>query len=396
MNFRSHLEIHFHDQDVGSVLLESTGGEDEQFGEVLLFCAFAARQMTNLGGGPITDSLAGLLAQVPGHLPEIASHDPEGGPHLVAYQGHKGRKGFSGDLDATERGVNFQLHLHGFGVLGRGVGYYAPTSVLLLLRYLALRRDGDARYANWLGAAAGLCGQAALDGELSGLNQIETALRCTGGAMVAIDAETGVDSEAADESATPYELDDDIVASLRAAGRGLTAEDLLDLFGPGGSSISFDRLDQSTRRAFHMVVEQQAAIFARKFPAAVPTDRREFLRDVGKGVFDGYIVVRRLLGTHRDDVTVVESPDTIEETTDQIWQMQRRIRPGMALVEAGELVSHFLSAWADHHSTVGPYGAADDPEEAAALLYVAVMNGVALALAEAMSTQGRPCPESNF
>ena len=50
MNINSRLEINFHQQDEVSVFLENTtSGREEKFGEILLFCCVALRNIVNFG-----------------------------------------------------------------------------------------------------------------------------------------------------------------------------------------------------------------------------------------------------------------------------------------------------------------------------------------------------------
>src|SRR5207253_6031495 len=68
-------------------------------------------------------------------------------------RGRAGRKGFTCTLRPDKR-ASFKLNAHGFGMMGAGVGYYAPTSTLALLYYLLNRRKDDATYQRALAATA--------------------------------------------------------------------------------------------------------------------------------------------------------------------------------------------------------------------------------------------------
>ena len=181
MNVGMRFEIHFHQQDEASVFLESSSsGDDERFGEVLLASFFTARMLANLGPThPSANSLAYLLGELDGNLEELADHEAADGARLTQYQGSKGRKGFRGTLIARDENLNFQMHPWGFGMFGRGIGYYAPNSVVLLLRHLARRRRRDDEYVGALEEALELVADAWTAGRVTVANQHKVAMTAT-------------------------------------------------------------------------------------------------------------------------------------------------------------------------------------------------------------------------
>lgn len=187
MNIGMNLEIHFHQQDEASVYLESNAsGEDEKFGEILLFCCVVLRQMANLGiHHPIASSLATLVMQVSDNLTELVEYEHEIDVKLVEYKGSHGRKRFEAILKYSDTSFNFKFKPKGFGLLARGVGYYAPVSVMILLRYLAKRRIEDQDFILSLSQAAKRCGEVYsgghyISGQLSVLTQSQIALMIAG------------------------------------------------------------------------------------------------------------------------------------------------------------------------------------------------------------------------
>lgn len=180
MNFGVRIEIDFHQQDEASIFLETTAPEeDAKFAELLIFCLMAARQMFNLscGGDPGGSAKSLAYALTKAHdmiLPAIYSIAPNAAK-LIAYAGSPGRKRFVGRLTFSETNFNFQMDAKGFGILGRGVAYYAPISVVLLLEYLGKRRLNDQKYLNSLLGAAVACGEAFLMNKITLQSQHKVA-----------------------------------------------------------------------------------------------------------------------------------------------------------------------------------------------------------------------------
>lgn len=139
-----HLEIHFHQQEEGSVFLESNivKNKEEEYAHILLLTNYIWRNLSNLElepSGMLNSELAQLSSGGKELLKEINRNSNK--PKLVDYKGTKGRKRFTANLDykSAEYIGNFQLHTKGFGLLGHGISYYAPVSVILLIKYLSKR-----------------------------------------------------------------------------------------------------------------------------------------------------------------------------------------------------------------------------------------------------------------
>ena len=182
MEIHSILEVHFHDMDRASCFHETTAtGSKQQFGEILHFCAFSARQIVNIANHPQGDQ-AGYMLQLldgdPGGVRAIAERGRVSDLALVEYPGSRGKKRFETSMDMTEKRFRFNLKAKGFGFLGRGLGYYAPSSISVLLMYLGQRNLDDEKYLTGLAQAATLLGQAQLGGRLGLRNQNEVAWMC--------------------------------------------------------------------------------------------------------------------------------------------------------------------------------------------------------------------------
>ena len=172
------LAIDFFSEDSAEVLVTPAVDDDLQRQlELLLFCLYVARQSVNLGwpaAGAVDQALL-PIASSPDRLLELAD-DGLGGLAVRPHSGAKGKgfiallscgPGFDfGSLDqipddeaawlqtAQALGVNFSFSSHGFGVLGRGVNYYAPASVLVVLTELARRRRDEPEFLDRLAYAA--------------------------------------------------------------------------------------------------------------------------------------------------------------------------------------------------------------------------------------------------
>jgi hypothetical protein len=170
-SLRVSVEIHFHEQEKASVFIESNCSDEMlKFGEIGLFSSFCIRQFSNLGVHAVTDQTATMLTTVPEVIQHLASGQVTGGFELVPYPGYKGRKVFEGQFDFTGSGPRFDMKARGFGWFSRGMGYYAPVSLVVILRYLAQKRRADMVYLMSLGYAAVLCGEFHLSRRITLLN----------------------------------------------------------------------------------------------------------------------------------------------------------------------------------------------------------------------------------
>jgi hypothetical protein len=179
------LEIWFPDQDRVSVFLESSFAdeEDEEMHEVMLFALFAARQIANFGGDATAQSLSWALTALDEDAPLRSAMEKLDGVALVPPSSGGGRKGFKAEYRLSKRGF-FKVKPKGFGMLGSGVGYYAPTSTIALLAYLLGRRESSqARRA--LALAANFVGMAGLSGEIGARSQAHVAMQAASAAWAA-------------------------------------------------------------------------------------------------------------------------------------------------------------------------------------------------------------------
>lgn len=191
------LEVWFAQPNEVSVFLESSysDADEERFYETCLFALYAARQVANLRGDA---SLAYVLASTDTSNPLPQTLERLDEVRVVAPQTAGGRKGFTCELRPEKRAF-FKLHQHGFGMLGKGAGYYAPTSTLALLYWLLDRRKDDPLYQRALAAAA----------ENVGILGSRGAITVTSQASLAMEAATAAWAEAREALGIVEESEDD-------------------------------------------------------------------------------------------------------------------------------------------------------------------------------------------
>jgi hypothetical protein len=171
------LEVWFPQQEEVTVFLESTFSdlEEERFSEIWLFALYAARQIASTGGATAS-SLSGVLGTIDEQAPLVQVEQLLGDVVVTSPTQGGGRRGFTAELRPDRRGF-FKLHARGFGLMGQGVGYYAPTSTLALLTWLLRRRVDDPSYQLALATAAQCIGYNGGRGEITLTSQAEVAMQ---------------------------------------------------------------------------------------------------------------------------------------------------------------------------------------------------------------------------
>jgi hypothetical protein len=102
------------------------------------------------------------------------------------YHGGGGQKQFISSMELRDKSiVGFELQPKGFGILGKGINYYAPMSVILTFKYLYSLHDvwlhddwvpKNSRFRKMLIKATNLCGNAFLQGRITTLSQLSLPL----------------------------------------------------------------------------------------------------------------------------------------------------------------------------------------------------------------------------
>ena len=166
MRDKAIAEVHFHDKHTVSCVVDTkAAGREGMADEMLIWTCLANRQMTNMGrdGGE-------LAMYLRSQQPLRDSVIGEGIPTLIDHQ-KRAKKRFVCRLLPHGAGYQFKLSMKGFGgILGIDLGYYCPTSVAVLLRYLALRRGDDQWYADCLNCLCSITGSAYLAGTIDRRN----------------------------------------------------------------------------------------------------------------------------------------------------------------------------------------------------------------------------------
>jgi len=178
MEIAFNLEIHFHSPKEGSVFLEGNcAGDMEKFGEILLFNCYFLRQIVNFGNDQlIVNSILSVFMDFILDLPSITEHSNPDLPKLIMYKGTAGRKRFLAKLRYKDNQMKFNFKTKGFGLLARGIGYYSPSSIYLLLKHLVSRRIDDEDYIYNLSDSIKKCIGTVINQQLNIMNQHTIAL----------------------------------------------------------------------------------------------------------------------------------------------------------------------------------------------------------------------------
>ncbi|MCC6696847.1 MAG: hypothetical protein IT365_14545 [Candidatus Hydrogenedentes bacterium] len=181
------LEIHFYQPEDVYIFVETNAPtEDAQiFVELILLASYIIRQVSNLGPGAPSQAigqLATTLASPSTPLCEgLAALDR---PRLVAFTGGPGRKLFTCKLQYSPQHVGFSLRAEGFGMLARGVGAYALTSVIALTKHIVEKRSQDDDTIDYVKLCLLMCGEFILQNQV-GLKNHDTLVRRIAQALIA-------------------------------------------------------------------------------------------------------------------------------------------------------------------------------------------------------------------
>jgi len=147
----SSADITFYSQEKASVFIESTEPRASR-AELRIFVHYVVRQYANFGTRDGTTAQLGYVMNAIGYEPgDETVRRVTDGVDVVPAQRAKGRKGF--DISLSDAG-HVVVKPYGFGIIGRGIGYYAPVSVLVLVKHLWAERHDDTAFVNGLIFAA--------------------------------------------------------------------------------------------------------------------------------------------------------------------------------------------------------------------------------------------------
>jgi hypothetical protein len=178
------MEVHYHQQDKASLIIESKNSSSEElFGEMLLFCCFVLRLLVKFGKSNAGYALAMSLFEVSDNLKKVNDPKSFNCPKLIEHQEVPGQKQFLLNLDYSKRKINFIMDLKGFGLFKSGLDYYGVNTVLLFLSYLVKKIIDDQRSMAKLSEIIKSCAQAFTSGQLTKKNEKKMTLMIIGGVM---------------------------------------------------------------------------------------------------------------------------------------------------------------------------------------------------------------------
>lgn len=175
MNIKIKLEINFHKPDEVSITIDNTAkGREEKYSEILLFCCFTLRTLSNLGNHPSAKDLATFLSNFnkDKQLEDQGANEPK----LIDYQGCQGSKSFMIEIKLSEEYYNFTYEPKGFGILNSGVELYASMATILLTTYFLKENRDDEEFMKAFESSANMCGSLYFNGEITFSNQRQLAL----------------------------------------------------------------------------------------------------------------------------------------------------------------------------------------------------------------------------
>lgn len=174
MNIKANLELHFYDRSSGECAISpesfASSEKDKQYCELLLATNFILRTLSNLGpNSPVAEELVGKLAVVCVKVESAAAANipqgveginslciEDGLPDLVDFQGLTAKRRILSTMkllvssemlvDSIEE-YEFTYKPKGFGVFNKSMDYYAPASVVLLIKYLCEKRSDNDFFA---------------------------------------------------------------------------------------------------------------------------------------------------------------------------------------------------------------------------------------------------------
>jgi hypothetical protein len=175
MRFSIKLVVHIYDDDEHAITLQSqAGGDTPKFAELLMYCCFTLRILSNLGGAETRKGPAWEIAHTIYELGNdrntlMAIGSPEDKLKLVeeAKPNVIAEKGVEAELSCSGQNMNFQFRPKGFEILGRHMDDYSLFAAVLLLKYLLTRRLEDENYLMMLFACNESVVSAAIGGKLS-------------------------------------------------------------------------------------------------------------------------------------------------------------------------------------------------------------------------------------
>jgi hypothetical protein len=178
-NYGAHLEIHFHQQCEVSIFLENTAPVDHEiYSDLFLLSLFVTRNLGNLEqDNAVGQSLSYVLENIEKQSDQIFDPEKYDEISLVPYKGVDGRKRFVADMMISEERLRFKLKPKGFGFWGRGLGFYSPSAVMMLIKFMGNKYRNDVNAIKAINATCKRLGHAAR--EISPSSQYRIVMEVT-------------------------------------------------------------------------------------------------------------------------------------------------------------------------------------------------------------------------
>jgi hypothetical protein len=145
--------------------VQSSGeGDVQKFGELLCFASYSLRTMAvGVTNREHRVAIAQMLAETPKLTePTELERFLRQNTLRLTDEAAGGSKSFTWKIWFDKNGFNTRLKSRGFGLLGRGIGYYSPVSVMLSLAHMISARSNDRPFLNGLAKAGQDCGRIGL------------------------------------------------------------------------------------------------------------------------------------------------------------------------------------------------------------------------------------------
>jgi hypothetical protein len=372
----STLQIEFYDEHNVAIALQHLGNDDARSEELLVFALFALRQMSNLGSSAPSLSLAQALCTFGAKTYELAAATDVLDPKLVEFRGPAPRR-FIATLSPP---VKFHLKAKGFGFLARGMGYYAPVSVLTLLRFLCRRHAADAASLSRLGAVAARCGAAFQAGHVSLTNQQTLAE-----SIVSEVAATSTSSQPASStrasstsSPTPSASDQDLYRVIADRGQYITRDDLVAIL-ENRAVATFANFDRATQLALDYLARNSSEEFSRVFPEATPSGGDALQLEIGSTMLDGYAFARRILNTHEGRIIFSGDKEDAKQKAIALLDICNRLQPLQPLKDE---ITNVIGSWAGFTASKGLFADGKNRQQMEETVFVMMLYGLSLAFAE--------------
>lgn len=141
---KANLNIKFHSENQVSVV--SNIEENDTKSDILMFCFYVTRIISNIGKNETSEQIGTLLSMADSveTLINFKNHIGPNDFEIIDYPGNKAKISFDNELVYDENLNKIPRFKHnpiGFDKSGKGLGFYVPISVLVYLKYLITKYE---------------------------------------------------------------------------------------------------------------------------------------------------------------------------------------------------------------------------------------------------------------